>query len=46
MITLEIHASAGGADAEIFAGELAEAISSYTGVQIVSSGKVFTLHRL
>ncbi|GIF40102.1 hypothetical protein [Actinoplanes xinjiangensis] len=45
-IRIEIHATAGGADAETFAGELADAVSRHAGVTVAREGRVFVLHRL
>lgn len=45
-VRIEIHATAGGADAEAFAGELAEAVSRHAGVPAERAGRVVVLHRL
>lgn len=43
---MEIRASEGGADSELFASELASAVSTYSGSPVESVGKTFVLHRL
>lgn len=43
---MEIRASEGGADAELFASELANAVSTYSGSPVTSAGKVFILRCL
>ena len=49
MFTIEIHPAEGGTDAELFAKDLASAISKHSGMTIKSSGKIVSLaaeHRL
>lgn len=46
MITMEIHPGEGGADAEMFAGELATAVAKHSGRPVETAGKLFVLHRL
>lgn len=46
MGTLELHPSQGGADAETFAQELAEAISKHSSKPLKREGKTLILHRL
>lgn len=43
---IEIHARQGGQDSELFAHELAQAISKHSGVEAVNNGRVIALHRL
>ncbi|SDT04194.1 hypothetical protein [Actinoplanes derwentensis] len=45
-VRLEIHATAGGADAEAFADELAAAVSRHAGVTTAREGRLVVLHRL
>jgi protein subunit release factor A len=46
MITMEVHPGEGGADAQTFAGELASAVSKFTGSPATFEGGRYTLHRL
>lgn len=46
MAIMEIHPGEGGADAQMFADELAAAVGKYAGVSPVSDGTTLTLHRL
>lgn len=46
MITVEVHPGEGGADAQAFAGELAAAVSKFSGRQVKAAGNLLTLHRL
>lgn len=46
MGTMEIHASQGGKDSELFAQDLAEAVSKASGVTPRTSGRVIVLDRL
>jgi hypothetical protein len=43
---IEVRAGEGGADAQAFVKELAEAISTYIGVPVVFDGTTAVLHRL
>jgi hypothetical protein len=43
---IEVRAGEGGADAQAFVKELAEAISTYIGVPMVFDGTTAVLHRL
>lgn len=43
---MEIRASEGGADAELFASELAGAVSAYSGSPVETAGKTFILRCL
>lgn len=43
---MEIHPGEGGADASLFAGELAQAIGKHTGVTPVRVGTALVLDRL
>lgn len=43
---IEIYPGEGGADAEQFASQLANAIASYAGTSVEIDGKVLRLHRL
>ncbi len=45
-ITIEIHPASGGADAEIFASELASAVSVFSGKRVEVDGKVLLIHGL
>ena len=45
-IRLEIHPGEGGADAEAFAGELADAIGKHAGASAVREGRVLAFRRL
>lgn len=46
MITLEFRPGEGGADAELFARELATAVAKHSGRSVETVGKFFVLHRL
>ena len=43
---LEIHAGDGGTDAELFASELAAAISKHSGAVVETDGRVLVFSRL
>lgn len=43
---LEFHAGDGGADATLFARQLADAVSIHAGRPVVTSGRVLVLHCL
>ena len=43
---LEIIPGEGGADAEMFASELAQSISKHSGVNVSAEGTTMVLHRL
>lgn len=43
---LELHAGDGGADAVLFASELADAISRHSGTPVDQVGRVLVLDRL
>lgn len=46
MARMEIHPGEGGADAQAFAAELADAIGKFAGVTPSAEGNVLVLHRL
>lgn len=46
MVTMEIRPGEGGADAEMFAGELAAAVAKHSGRSVQTVGKFYVLHRL
>lgn len=46
MVTLEIHPGEGGADAEAFASELANAVGKHFGAPVQTRGRVLRLVRL
>lgn len=43
---MEIRAAEGGTDAELFASQLADAISKFSGATVETVGTVYKLHRL
>ena len=44
--SLEFHAGDGGADAALFARELADAVSKHSGQPVVAEGRVLHIHCL
>ena len=46
MLKMEIRASEGGADAELFAAEFAGAVSTYSGSSVETAGKTYILSGL
>lgn len=46
MVRMEIHPRTGGADAQAFAHQLAEAVSRHAGVPVTTQGRLVVLERL